>query len=57
MNIQMGSYILNEKLDRNNFAYWEYKIHHNLVGHGYWFYIKGAQETEPDPTDAQCWTW
>ena len=31
-----------EKLDRNNFASWEYKMHQYLVGQGYWSYIKGA---------------
>ena len=44
MNTQMGSALPSEKLDRNNFASWEYKMHQYLVGQGYWGYIKGAQE-------------
>ena len=30
MNTQMGSALPNEKLDRNNFAFWEYKMHQYL---------------------------
>ena len=33
MNTQMGSALPSEKLDRNNFASWEYKMHQYLVGH------------------------
>ena len=57
MNTQMGSALPNEKLDRNNFASWEYKMHQYLVGQGYWSYIKGAQEDRPDPKDANYATW
>ena len=42
MNTQMGSALPTEKLDRNNFASWEYKMHKYLVGQGYWSYIEGA---------------
>ena len=40
MNTQMGSALPSEKLDRNNFASWEYKMHPYLVGQGYWSYIE-----------------
>ena len=40
----MGSALPTEKLDRNNFASWEYKMHQYLVGQGYWSYITGAHE-------------
>ena len=25
-----------EKLDRSNYAFWSYKMHHYLLGHNYW---------------------
>ena len=31
INTQMGSALPNEKLDLNNFASWEYKMHQYLV--------------------------
>ena len=57
MNTQMGSSLPIKKLDRNNFASWEYKMHQYLVVQGYCNYIKGAQENRPDLTDADYWTW
>ena len=57
MNTQMGSALPSEKLDRNNFASWEYKMHQYLVGQGYWSYIKGAQEIQPDPKNVDYSTW
>ena len=39
MNTQMGSALPTEKLDRNSFTSWEYKMHQYLVGQGYWSYI------------------
>ena len=33
MDAQMGSALPSEKLDGNNFASWEYKMHQYLVGH------------------------
>ena len=53
----MGSALPSEKLDRNNFASWEYKMHQYLVGQGYWSYVKGAQENQPNPAHAYCPTW
>ena len=50
MNTQMGSALPSEKLDRNNFASWEYKMHQYLVGQGYWSYIEGAHIDRPIET-------
>ena len=57
MNTQMGSALPSEKLDRNNFASWEYKMHQYLVGQGYWSYIKGAHEDQPVETAPKYATW
>ena len=57
MNTQMGSALHTEKLDRTNFASWEYKMHQYLVGQGYWSYIRGAHETQPNPTHADYPAW
>ena len=51
MNTQMDNSLPNEKLDRNNIAHWEYKMHQYLVGQGYWGYIKAVQETKTGPND------
>ena len=56
MNTQMGSSLPSEKLDRNNFASWEYKMYQYLVGQGYWSYIR-AEENRPDPTNPEYSTW
>ena len=53
----MGSALPSEKLDRNNFASWEYKMHQYLVSQGYWSYIKGAQENQPGPTTPKYSAW
>ena len=57
MNTQMGSALPSEKLDRNNVASLEYKMHKYLVGQAYWSYIKGAQENRPGPTTLKYSTW
>ena len=57
INTQMSRALPHEKLDRNNFASWEYKMHQYLVGQGYWSYIKGSQENKPHPKDANYSTW
>ena len=53
----MGSALPTEKLDRNNFTYWEYKMHQYLVGQGYWSYVEGANENQPNPTHADRPAW
>ena len=57
MNTQMGSALPIEKLDRTNFASWEYKMHQYLVGQGYWSYFKGAHENQPNSTHADYPAW
>ena len=57
MNTQMGSALPTEKLDRTNFASWEYKMHQYLVGQGYWSYIEGAHEIQPNPTHESYPAW
>ena len=57
MNTQMGSALPSEKLDRNNFASWEYKMHEYLVRQGYWSYIKGAHEDQPVAPAPEYATW
>ena len=52
MNTHMGNVIPTEKLDRSNFASGEYKMYQYLFGQGYWSYIKGAQETQPNSAHA-----
>ena len=53
----MGSALPSEKLDRNNFASWEYKMKQYLVGQGYWSYIIGAHEDKPETIHANYPTW
>ena len=50
VNTHMGQPLPSEKLDRNNFASWEYKMHQYLDGQSNWSYIEGAQESKPNPT-------
>ena len=47
----------NQNLDRTNFTSWEYKMHQYLVGQGYWSYIQGAHEDQPDSTHANYPAW
>ena len=57
MNNQMGSALPTEKLDRTNYTSWEYKMHPYLIGQGYWSYIQGARENQPDSTHANYPAW
>ena len=52
MNTQIGSSLPSEKLDQNNFAYLEYKMHQYLATQGYWSNIERAQEMKPNSTHA-----
>jgi hypothetical protein len=54
---RVGSFLPTEKLDRTNYASWAYKMHQYLLGHGYWSYVDGANDTAPDPTDAGYAAW
>ena len=57
MDKGIASSLLTEELDRNNYASWLYKMHQYLLGHGYWSYVNGANDTAPDSThrDLQAW--
>jgi hypothetical protein len=53
----MGGLLLTEKLDKTNYASWSYKIHQCLLGHGYWGYVNGANDTTPELTHANFSAW
>ena len=53
----MGSLLPTEKLDRSNYAYWSYKMHQYLSGHGYWGYVEGTNDTTPDSTHMDFPSW
>jgi hypothetical protein len=57
MDREVGSFLPTEKLHRTNYASWAYKMHQYLLGHGYWSYVDGANDTTPDPTDAGFAAW
>jgi hypothetical protein len=57
MDIGVGSFLPTEKLDRTSYASWSYKMHQYLLGHGYWSYVDGANDTAPDPTNANFPAW
>ena len=40
--------IVAEKLDKNNFHAWRFRITNFLMGKGYWEYIEGEHETAPN---------
>ena len=50
--------IVNDKLDKNNFHAWKFRMTNFLMGKGYWEYIDGDQEEAPvvpaqNPTDVE----
>ena len=53
----MASSLPTEKLDRNNYASWSYKMHQYLPGHGYWSYIEGANDAAPESTHRDFPAW
>ena len=53
----MASSLPTEKLDRNNYASWSYKMHQYLLGHGYWSYVVGANDTTPKSIHRDFPTW
>ena len=50
MDRGMGSSLPTDKLDRSNYASWSYKMHQYLLGHGYWSYVEGTNDTTPEST-------
>ena len=57
MNTKMGSAFPIDKLDKKKFASWEYKMHQYLVSQGYWSYVEGAHENQPNPAHADHPGW
>jgi hypothetical protein len=53
----VGSFLPAEKLGKTNYASWLYKMYQYLLGHGYWSYVDGPNDTPPDPTDADYPAW
>ena len=53
----MASSLPMEKLDRNNYASWSYKMHQYLLGHGYRSYVDGANDTAPESTHRDIPAW
>ena len=53
----MGSSLPTEKLDRTNYASWSHKMHQYLLGHSYWSYVDGANDTTPETTHATFPVW
>ena len=57
MDRGMASSLPTEKLDRNNYASWSYKMHQYLLGHGYWSYVEGANDAAPESTHRDFPAW
>ena len=57
IDMKIGSSLPSEKLDCTNFASYKYKMHRYLVRQGYWSYIEGAQESQPNPTHVDYLVW
>jgi hypothetical protein len=57
MDKGVGSFLPTKKLDRTNYVSWSYKMHKYLLGHGYWSYVDGANDTAPEPIDAGFVAW
>ena len=57
MDRGMASSLPMEKLDRNNYASWSYKMHQYLLEHGYWSYVDGANDTTPELTHRDFPAW
>ena len=57
MDRSMASSLPTEKFNRNNYASWSYKMHQYLLGHGYWSYVKGANDAAPETTHGDFPAW
>ena len=57
MDRAMASLLPTEKLDRNYYASWSYKMHQYLLGHGYWSYVEGANDEAPESTHRDFPVW
>jgi hypothetical protein len=57
MDRGIGSSLLTKKLDRSNYTSWSYKMHQYLLGHDYWSYVEGANDTIPESTHKNFSAW
>ena len=57
MDRGVASSLPTEKLDKTNYASWSYKMHEYLLGHSYWSYVEGANDTAPKPTHRDFPAW
>ena len=48
MATENASQIVTEKLDKNNFPAWKFRMTNFLMGKGYWDYIEGDLEEAPE---------
>ena len=46
--------LISEKLDKNNFHAWKFRMTNFLMGKGYWEYIEGDQEAPPQILEANA---
>ena len=53
----MTSSLPTEKLDRNNYASWSYKMHQYLLEHGYWSYVDESNDATPKLTHTNFRAW
>ena len=57
MDRGMANSLPTEQLDRSNYASWSYKMHQYLLGHGYWSYVNGANNTAPNTAHRDFLAW
>ena len=51
------SWLTTEKLERNNYTSWSYKMHQYMLGHEYWSDLEGANDVAPDSTHRDFPAW
>ena len=49
--------LISEKLDKNNFHAWKFRMTNFLMRKGYWEYIEGDQEAPPQISEANATPW
>ena len=57
MDRGMASSLPIEKLDRNNYASWSYRLNQYLLRHGYWSYVEGGNAAAPKSTHKDFPAW
>ena len=56
MATENASQIVTEKLDKNNFPAWKFRMTNFLMGKGYWDYIEGDLEEAPKISEENATT-